>query len=210
MQNIISKIETKLASSLEDKVIYNTSFVDKDYSINSNTPKKYKKAAVLCLFDCNYENLNIILTLRSKKLKTHPGQISFPGGKLNKKETNYDCALRETYEEIGIKKESIHTLGELNFYLSGSNFLIKPIVGVTEGTYNFSLNKKEVDKVFYFPINFLFNRKNLTKSFYESKSINKKKFFYDIYWNDMRIWGTTALILVHLSRFVRNIAINNV
>ena len=210
MNNIISKLETKLASSLEDKVIYNSSFVDKDYSANCTATKKYKKAAVLCLFDCNYENLNIILTLRSTKLSIHPGQISFPGGKLNKKETNYDCALRETYEEIGIKKENINTLGELNFYLSGSNFLIKPIVGITEGEYNFFLNKKEVDKVFYFPINFLFDRKNLTKSFYKSKSINKKKYFYDIYWNDMRIWGTTALILVHLSRFVRNITIKNV
>ena len=210
MKNIISKLKTKLAASLEDKVIYNTSFEDKDYSINSTATKKYKKAAVLCLFDSNYENLSIILTLRSKKLKIHPGQISFPGGKLNKKETNYDCALRETCEEIGIKKENINILGELNFYISGSNYLIKPIVGITEGEYNFFLNKKEVDKVFYFPINFLFNKKNLTKSFYKSKSINKKKFFYDIYWNDMRIWGTTALILVHLSRFVRNIAINNV
>ena len=210
MKNILSKLETKLESSLGDNTIYNTSFLDKDYSTNSNAPKKYKKAAVLCLFDCNYENLSIILTLRSKKLTIHPGQISFPGGKLNKEENNYDCALRETFEEIGIKKQNINTLGELNFYLSGSNFLIKPIVGITEGEYNFFLNKKEVDKVFYFPINFLFERKNLTKSFYKSKSINKKKFFYDIYWNGMRIWGTTALILVHLSRFVRNIAINNV
>ena len=60
------------------------------------------------------------------------------------------------------------------------------------------------------PIDFLFKRKNLTKNFFLNKSINKKMFFYDIYWNDMRIWGTTALILVHLSRLIRNIAFNNV
>ena len=50
-------------------------------------------------------------------------------GKINNKETSYECALRETYEEIGIKKNNINILGELNLYLSGSNFLIKPIVG---------------------------------------------------------------------------------
>ena len=63
--------------------------------------------------------------------------MSFPGGKLNNKETSYECAIRETYEEIGIKKKNINILGELNLYLSGSNYLIKPIVGITEGEYNF-------------------------------------------------------------------------
>ena len=51
MKNIISKLKTKLAASLEDKVIYNTSFVDNDYSTNSTETIKYKKAAILCLFD---------------------------------------------------------------------------------------------------------------------------------------------------------------
>ena len=123
MKNILSKLETKLESSLEDNTIYNTSFLDKDYSTNSNAPKKYKKAAVLCLFDCNCENLSIILTLRSKKLTIHPGQISFPGGKLNKEENNYDCALRETFEEIGIKKRNIPSSKARSIiaFLSASN-----------------------------------------------------------------------------------------
>ncbi len=210
MKNKLSKLKIELANSLKDNIIYNTSFIKKDYNCSIVVPKKHKKAAVLCLFDNKNDNLNVILTLRSKKLKNHPGQISFPGGKLNKDETNHDCAIRETYEEIGIKKKNIYTLGELNLYLSGSNFLIKPIVGITEGEYGLFLNKKEVDKVFYFPINFLFERKNLTKSFFKSKSINKTKFYYDIYWQDMRIWGTTALILVHLSRLVKNITLKNV
>ena len=207
MKSIILKLETKLKSSIERDIIYNTSFLDKDYSYNSETKEKYKKAAVLCLLDYNNKSFNIILTLRSKNLKNHPGQISFPGGKLNKKENNYDCALRETFEEIGIKKKNINILGELNFYLSGSNFIIKPIVGICSGEYEFILNSKEVDKIFYFPLNFLFKKSNLTKNSYLSKSINQKRFFYDINWKNIRIWGTTALILVHLSRIVNNISI---
>ncbi len=64
--------------------------------------------------------------------------------------------------------------------------------------------------MYYFPLNFLFLKKNLTKNFYKNKSINKKLFFYDISWNNMRIWGTTALILVHLSRVLNNITVKNV
>ena len=56
----------------------------------------------------------------------------------------------------------------------------------------------------------LFDKKNLTKNFYINKISNKKIFFYDIYWKDMRIWGTTALILVHLSRIINNIILKNV
>ena len=53
----------------------------------------------------NQSSIEIILTVRSKKLKTHSGQISFPGGKLDKSDNNLiECALRETYEEIGIEK----------------------------------------------------------------------------------------------------------
>ena len=104
MKNIISKLESKLDNSAKNNVIYNTSFINEDYS-NNYTNERYKKAAVLCLLDYRNENLYVVLTLRAKNLKTHPGQISFPGGKLDKGETNYDCAIRETYEEIGIKKK---------------------------------------------------------------------------------------------------------
>ena len=105
MKNKLSKLKIELANSLKNNIIYNTSFIKKDYNYGIVVPKKHKKAAVLCLFDNENDNLNVILTLRSKKLKNHPGQISFTGGKLNKEETYHDCAIRETYEEIGIKKK---------------------------------------------------------------------------------------------------------
>ena len=75
------------------------------------------------------------MTLRSKQLTNHPGQISFPGGKVNSKESFYDCALRETEEEIGLKNKNINILGELDMYLSGSNFLIKPVIGFINKNY---------------------------------------------------------------------------
>ena len=205
MRKILANMEYELEKTTENNNIYNTSFLDKDHDKNFASTKKFEKAAVLCLLDYHNDNFNVILTVRAKNLKNHPGQISFPGGKLNVEETYIECALRETFEEIGIKKKNINIIGGLNFYLSGSNFLIKPIVANTTGEYKLFLNRNEVEKIFFFPINFLFKKINLTKNFYENKRTNDKRFFYDINWNGMRIWGTTALILVHLSRILNRV-----
>ncbi len=209
MEKMFSKLKLKLLENLDSNAIISSSFKDMSDSKIYTLSSKRKKAAVLCLLDFSSNYLNIILTLRSKKLKDHPGQISFPGGKINNKENKFECALRETNEEIGIISKNIRVLGEMNTYLSGSNFLIKPIIGVTLGKYQFSINKDEVDRVFYFPINYLFNIKNLTKSYYIDKGQNKKFFYYDIKWKGIRIWGATAIILVHLSKIINNVILKN-
>ena len=145
------------------------------------------------------------MTLRSKQLTNHPGQISFPGGKVNSKESFYDCALRETEEEIGLKNKNINILGELDMYLSGSNFLIKPVIGFINKNYKISLNKAEVEKIIYFPIDHLFIKQNVKSKFYIDSNKNKKMFYYDINWKNHRIWGTTAIILVHLSKIISSV-----
>ena len=164
----------------------------------------------MCLLEYIDSSFYVILTLRSQNLRDHPGQISLPGGKKNRNESFFDCGLREVNEEIGIKKKNINVLGELSMYLSGSNYLIKPLVGIVEHNNKVVLNKDEVEKVIYFPINFLFDEKNITTSSFLEKSSNKKKLYYDIYWNDIRIWGTTAIILVHLSRIISSVIFKNV
>tara|TARA_Y100001968_G_C19429664_1_gene756267 strand:+ start:1820 stop:2452 length:633 start_codon:yes stop_codon:yes gene_type:complete len=210
MANFFSKLKVRLYQNLKTDKVFFSSF-EKNYDLNSCTVlNKHTKAAVLCLLEVHEKNLNIILTLRSRNLKDHPGQISLPGGKVSDMESFSECALRETYEEIGLKSTNISILGELNYYLSGSNFLIKPIVGIINGAYKISLNKYEVEKVIPFPIKYLFNKKNLTKSFYTDKRNNKKMYYYDINWNDERIWGTTAIILVHLSKLINSGTFKNV
>ena len=86
MDSIFSKIKQQLSQSLDSDVILSSSFIDQHNSKSYTLVKNHKKAAVLCLLDYNNKDLIIILTLRSKKLKDHPGQISFPGGKVNNKE----------------------------------------------------------------------------------------------------------------------------
>ena len=86
MDSIFFKIKQQLSKSLDSDLIVSSSFIDQHNSKSYTLVKNHKKAAVLCLLDYNNKDLIIILTLRSKKLKDHPGQISFPGGKVNNKE----------------------------------------------------------------------------------------------------------------------------
>ena len=205
MENIFSELRKSLLIYYNSQIILSSVFSNKNDCIKTIPSKKYKKAGVLCLLDNNKNCLNVILTLRSKKLTTHPGQISFPGGKVNNNEDFYECALRETEEEIGLTREKVKVVGELNLYLTGSKFLIKPIIGYAEEKYKISLNKEEVDELIYFPINYILKDTNIFKKYYLDKTKKKKFFYYDINWKNYRIWGTTAIILVHLSKIISKI-----
>ena len=205
MELFFADLKLKLDSYKDSEKILSSSFTNKNNCKNYVLPKIFKKAAVLCLIETDKKRLNILLTLRSRQLTNHPGQISFPGGKVNSKESFYDCALRETEEEIGLKNKNINILGELDMYLSGSNFLIKPVIGFINKNYKISLNKAEVEKVIYFPIDHLFIKQNVKSKFYIDSNKNKKMFYYDINWKNHRIWGTTAIILVHLSKIISSV-----
>ena len=205
MELFFSELKLKLDSYKDSEKILSSSFTNKNNCKYYVLPKIFKKAAVLCLIETDKKRLNILLTLRSRQLTNHPGQISFPGGKVNSKESFYDCALRETEEEIGLKNKNINILGELDMYLSGSNFLIKPVIGFINKNYKISLNKAEVEKVIYFPIDHLFIKQNIKSRFYIDSNKNEKMFYYDINWKNHRIWGTTAIILVHLSKIISSV-----
>ena len=89
--------------------------------INLTDPTKYKKAGVLILLikDNDDEEYKILFTKRSEQLKTHSGEVSFPGGKWEEGDSNlYQTALRESNEEINLDIENVTKLGPLNFLLS--------------------------------------------------------------------------------------------
>ena len=125
----ILKTKNKLESNFDEKKCFNLSENVIDIAENY---KNFTKSAVLCLLisnDSKY-NLDIVLTKRSENLKHHKGQISFPGGKLEPRDKGdfQECAYREAYEEIGFNKNKAIYLGKLNKYITGSGFLIQPVV----------------------------------------------------------------------------------
>lgn len=160
--------------------------------------KALKDAAVLVPIVLK-EKLSILLTQRTQHLRSHSGQISFPGGKLDAGETTIEAALREAEEEIGLSATKIKVLGTLPEHITGSGFRIMPIVAFVDSDYSLIINHNEVESAFEVPLDFLLDPENysLESLFWEGK----QRLFYQIpYFDDILninrgIWGATAAIL---------------
>lgn len=172
-----------------------------------------KCAAVLIplIYNTTQSHWEVIFTQRAQHLKHHPGQISFPGGGHEHQDGNLsDTALRETFEEIGIKKRSIELLGQLPQQETVSKYNVTPIVGIVNSEHYFkadrlNMNKliidsNEVADIFTAPLNFVMAPENQNK---KTQTINGTKYsFYVIQYQDYNIWGATAKILVNLTRLI--------
>ena len=162
--------------------------------INLTDPTKYKKAGVLILLikDKDDEEYKILFTKRSEQLKTHSGEVSFPGGKWEEGDSNlYQTALRESNEEINLDIENVTKLGPLNFLLSRHKIEVNPFVGYLNQSQDFKGNF-EIDEIFTVPISFLMNEENI-----EYKEFNRndlKVYIPSWVYNGNRIWGLTAMI----------------
>lgn len=141
----------------------------------------------------------ILLTKRGDNLKHHAGQISFPGGRLdNNDDTLLECAIRETTEEVGIEKEQIKVIGNLGQWPSYSGFMISVYLGLVETPIEYKLCEQEVAEVFELPIDYALDLSNFEKV---NKKMNDKLFtYYQLNYEDKKIWGFTAGIMYLLSK----------
>jgi len=162
--------------------------------INLTDPTKYKKAGVLILLikDNDDEEYKILFTKRSEQLKTHSGEVSFPGGKWEEGDSNlYQTALRESNEEINLDMENVTKLGPLNFLLSRHKIEVNPFVGYLNQSQDFKGNF-EIDEIFTVPISFLMNEENIEYKEFNRKDL--KVYIPSWVYNGNRIWGLTAMI----------------
>ena len=162
--------------------------------INLTDPTKYKKAGVLILLikDNDDEEYKILFTKRSEQLKTHSGEVSFPGGKWEEGDSNlYQTALRESNEEINLNMENVTKLGPLNFLLSRHKIEVNPFVGYLNQSQDFKGNF-EIDEIFTVPISFLMNEENIEYKEFNRKDL--KVYIPSWVYNGNRIWGLTAMI----------------
>jgi 8-oxo-dGTP pyrophosphatase MutT (NUDIX family) len=160
-------------------------FVDKPKIRNNRIP-----AAVMVIIHFKGKEPYIILTKRSKNLKNHASQISFPGGIKEKDENFIDAAIRETEEELGIKVSKDQIIGMLDSVDTyTSNFCIVPFVAIIDDISNMHINKDEIDEVI--DANLL----KLLKSRERDYRDDIKGIHYKFVYNDYIIWGATARIL---------------
>lgn len=172
---------------------------------------EYKRYAVTIpiYFDGEYK---ILYEVRSHKLKFQPGDISFPGGKVEEGETPKEAAIRELIEEVGLKKNQVEYIGQFDTLVTYHGKIIYVFV-VQLKSIDFSPSKDEVDELFFVPLNYFLNSKpkvlkaTLKAYFEEEKQddsglLASKTPIYYYNYKDKLIWGITAKITYY---FVNNI-----
>lgn len=158
---------------------------------------KLKKSAVLIPLVERNNQIFIILTKRAAHLRHHPGQISFPGGKVDAVDKNLQAtALRETHEELGIDASNVNVFGELPYHDTITGFRIKPYIGFVKEDAIMTANIGEVSEIIEIPlVNFLHNEHHfMIPILRPKKSVN----VYFKPTSGHAIWGATAAIIEQL------------
>lgn len=162
---------------------------------------EFRPAAVLVPVVARTDALSVLLTRRTDHLHHHPGQISFPGGRVEKADTSpVMTALRETEEEIGLEPDRVELLGELPEYFTGTGFRITPVVGLVHPPFELQLDTFEVAEAFEVPLAHFLDPANHQRHRTEYKG--RWREYYAMPYGDYFVWGATAGILVSLYRFL--------
>lgn len=172
----------------------------------------YRKTAVTILIDDRGEKENIIFEVRAYTLKHQPGDVALPGGKVESEEMPKEAAIRETMEELNLKKEDFEVIGNMDYFITPYGTIIYPFIGRLKGEIE-EPNRAEVEKVFKVPVEFFLNTEPLLYSM-EIGPTNREGFPYHLIeggdkykfskgkideyfykYEEYVIWGFTAMII---------------
>ena len=157
---------------------------------------RWTAAAVLVAITDRAEP-GVILTQRTDTLRHHAGQVAFPGGRLDPGEDAIAAALREAEEEIALPPASVELIGAIDPYRTGTRFDITPVVGVVPPDLALVPAEAEVASVFEVPFSFLRDPAHHHRA--SAWWQGAERHYIEIPWNDRRIWGATAAMIVNLS-----------
>jgi 8-oxo-dGTP pyrophosphatase MutT (NUDIX family) len=156
--------------------------------------KPYRDAAVLIPLFFKDDHAHILFTKRTDKVEHHKGQISFPGGMKDESDKNLlDTALRESWEEMGIRQKDVTILGKSDTFLTNTNFMVTPFVGYYPYPYDYLVNEGEIAQVIEVPLSHL-----LDPNIFETKIWERDGYVWNVHfyhYNGEQIWGVTGFLL---------------
>lgn len=140
----------------------------------------------------------VILTVRRADLRTHAGQVAFPGGRIDAGEDAPAAALREAWEELALDPAGVEVVAALDCYRTVTDYCVTPVLAAVAADLPLKPSDQEVADWFEAPLAFLLDPANqqLQSVLFEGR----RRHYYQIEWNGRRIWGATAAMLVNLSR----------
>jgi 8-oxo-dGTP pyrophosphatase MutT (NUDIX family) len=166
--------------------------------------ENFTNAAVLITMVERESGLHLLFTSRTKHLAQHPGQISFPGGRMDAEDSNaIDTALREAYEEIGLHKELVDVFGTLPDYFTITGYRVTPVVAAVRQLSGLKLNSNEVAEIFEVPLAYLMDGKAHQRRSGLLPNQTVSRSFYAMPYQNYFIWGATAGMLRNLFHFLR-------
>jgi 8-oxo-dGTP pyrophosphatase MutT (NUDIX family) len=161
-------------------------------------PKAATPAGVLVLLFDGADGASVVLTVRSTDLPAHPGQVSFPGGRVEPGETIVETALRESHEEIGLRREEVEVLGRLSpLHIPVSGFALHPIVGIQRGRPALTPETGEVAKILEVPLAYLRDPSCLGVRSRTRDGFQDEVPYFELAGGE-QVWGATAMVLAEL------------
>jgi len=143
-------------------------------------------------------NPGVILTVRREHLRTHAGQVAFPGGRIDEGEDALAAALREADEELGLTPGGVETIGAIEDYQTVTGYVVTPVIGVIPPDLPLYPHEHEVADWFEAPLAHLLEPANQQRK--SALFQGRERHYYEIMWDRRRIWGATAAMIVNLSR----------
>lgn len=187
--SIVDRLRQALRSNLEAELLVGD--LPEIRSLASN------QAAVLIAITDRPEP-GVILTVRREHMRTHAGQIAFPGGRLDPGEDAVAAALREAHEEILLDPAAVEVVGSIDPYRTVTGYIVIPVLGVIPADLPLEPHEREVADWFEAPLGHLLDARNHHRR--SALFEGNERHYYEIIWNERRIWGATAAMIVNLSR----------